>query len=71
MKKVLAMSAMMTTFRNRIFLKGILFGGLLGLLIGSLAAFQIGTNRVDTVKGTMIRWVRRNKSPVDYSKLFV
>jgi hypothetical protein len=65
------MTAMTTTFRNRFFLKGILLGGLFGLFAGTVMAFQIGNNRVDTVKGAMVGWFRRNKTPVDYSKIFV
>jgi hypothetical protein len=66
-----AMTAMTTTLRNRLFLRGIILGGALGVLVGSVMAFQIGNNRVDTIKGTMIRWARRNKSPIDYSKMYV
>ena len=64
------MNAMTTTFRNELFLKGILFGGIFGLLVGSLVAFQVSTTRIDTVKGSVVTWRRRRKAP-DYSTLRV
>ncbi|HKD75190.1 MAG TPA: hypothetical protein VKB76_06830 [Ktedonobacterales bacterium] len=64
------MDAMTTTLRNRLFLKGIIFGGIFGLLVGSLVAFQVSAARVDTIKGSMVMWRRRKKAP-DYSKLLV
>lgn len=57
--------------RNRKFVQGIAFGGLFGLLIGSLVAFQVGPDRVDDARHSMIRWMRRDHTPVNYSKLFV
>jgi hypothetical protein len=40
----------MTTLRNRLFVEGILLGGLCGLVVGSLIAFQIGGERVTQVR---------------------
>lgn len=61
---------MTTTFRNRFFVQGILFGGLLGLVAGCFVAFQVGNARVDLARHTVMRWVRRDQKP-DYSKLLV
>ncbi len=65
------MTAITKAFRNGFFLKGIAFGGLFGVLVGSLVAFQVGNNRVATVRTTVIRWVRRDAKKPDYSKFFV
>ena len=32
----------MTTFRNRFFVEGMVLGGLCGLVIGTIIAFQVG-----------------------------
>jgi hypothetical protein len=40
----------MTTLRSRLFLEGVLLGGMCGLAVGSLIAFQIGSGRVTDVK---------------------
>jgi hypothetical protein len=40
----------MTTLRSRLFLEGILLGGMCGLAVGSLIAFQIGSGRVTDMK---------------------
>jgi hypothetical protein len=40
----------MTTLRNRLFLEGILLGGMCGLAVGSLIAFQIGGGRIPNVR---------------------
>jgi gas vesicle protein len=58
-------------FRNRFFLQGILFGGAAGLLVGSLVAFQIGNNRVDDARHSLMRIVRRKQRTVDYSHMAV
>ena len=60
---------MTTMLRNRLFLKGIVFGSILGVLTGSLVAFQVGSNR-DVVKASFSRLTRR-KQQLDYSKLMV
>ena len=62
---------MTKTFRNRFFYRGILFGSLVGLIVGTIVAFQVGNDRVDDARTSVIRWTRRNKAPVDYSKMIV
>ena len=39
----------MATLRNRFFLEGIILGGLCGVVLGSLIAFQIGGERVNEI----------------------
>ncbi len=58
-------------FRNRFFLQGILFGGATGLLVGSLVAFQIGNNRVDDARHSLMRIVRRKQPMVNYTNMTV
>lgn len=36
----------MATLRNRFFVEGILLGGLCGIVLGTLIAFQVGNERV-------------------------
>ena len=48
----------MTTLRNRFFVEGILLGGMCGLVIGSLIAFQIGGERVNAVRRLVDRSLR-------------
>lgn len=62
---------MTKTFRNRFFYQGILCGGLMGLIVGTLVAFQVGNERVDDARTSMIRWVHRKKSPIDYTNILV
>lgn len=63
---------MTKVFRNRLFLQGILFGGLAGLVVGTTVAFQVGTERVESAQRRAVRWImRRNKPAPDYSKLYV
>jgi gas vesicle protein len=62
---------MTKTFRNRMFLQGILFGGLMGLIVGTLVAFQVGNERIDDARDSMRRWARRNKSPINYKDMLV
>jgi len=48
----------MPTLRNRFFVEGILLGGMCGLVIGSLIAFQIGGERVNAVRRLVDRSLR-------------
>jgi len=64
------MKAMTTTLRNSFFLKGIIFGGVFGLLVGLLAAFQASNAHVNTVKGNVVTWRHRKQQP-DYSQRYV
>jgi gas vesicle protein len=58
-------------FRNRLFLQGILFGGVSGLVVGSLVALQIGSTRVDGARHSILRIVRRKQPRIDYRHLVV
>ncbi len=64
-----AEGVMTTTFRNRFFLAGILFGSLFGLLTGSLVAFQVGSNRQAMQQIIVRRWRRRQ--PIPYNNIRV
>ncbi len=59
----------MTTLRNRLFLEGILLGGMAGLAVGSLIAFQIGGERVNDVRKFVIRLLGGGE--LDYSNFRV
>jgi hypothetical protein len=52
----------MTTLRNRLFLEGILLGGMCGLAVGSLIAFQIGGGRIPGVF-QFVAGLRRQPGP--------
>ncbi|MDQ6662121.1 MAG: hypothetical protein M3Z24_14295 [Chloroflexota bacterium] len=41
---------MMTFFRNRMFLEGIAFGGLCGIIIGTIIAFTLGESSMDLMR---------------------
>ena len=43
----------MTFFRNRMFLEGIAFGGICGIIIGSIIAFTLGESSVGLVRRVM------------------
>ena len=58
----------MATLRNRFFVEGILLGGMCGLVIGSLIAFQIGGERVNAVR-RLVEGALRNPEP-DPSLIF-
>lgn len=58
----------MATLRNRFFVEGILLGGMCGLVIGSLIAFQIGGERVDAIR-RLVEGALRNPEP-DPSLIF-
>jgi hypothetical protein len=40
----------MLSLRNRFFVEGVLLGGAFGLLVGSLIAFQIGGDRISSLR---------------------
>ncbi len=40
----------MTTLRNRFFVEGIVLGGMCGIVLGSLIAFQVGNEKVSAVR---------------------
>lgn len=56
----------MTFFRNRMFLEGIAFGGICGIIIGSIIAFTVGNN-VENVRRIMDERFPRNRDvPFQY-----
>jgi hypothetical protein len=56
---------MMTFLRNRFFLEGILFGGIFGIVIGSVIAFTLGESSVSAVRRRLIER-NRGRIPVEY-----
>lgn len=56
----------MATLRNRFFFEGILLGGLCGVVIGSLIAFQVGGERV-TAARRMVSRALRHEPDVNYA----
>ena len=52
----------MASVRNRFFLEGILLGGLCGVVLGSLIAFQVGNERVKAARSLVERVVRGEPS---------
>ncbi len=59
----------MTFFRNRMFLEGIAFGGICGIVIGSIIAFTIGESSVEALR-RFIGVRRTSKRGVDYKYLY-
>ncbi|HEY1388772.1 MAG TPA: hypothetical protein VGF38_09525 [Ktedonobacterales bacterium] len=59
----------MATLRNRFFLEGIILGGLCGVVLGSLIAFQVGGERVNQARRAVDRVVRHQKPSIPYSVL--
>ena len=55
----------MATLRNRFFLEGVLLGGLCGVAIGSLIAFQMNSDRVNAARRTVERVVLRREPGVN------
>src|SRR5262245_32808483 len=45
----------MMSLRNRFFVEGVLLGGVFGLLVGSLIAFQIGGDRLSSLRRALAR----------------
>lgn len=57
----------MALFRNRLFLEGIAFGGIFGVIVGSVIAFQVGEHGVLTVRRLMQRVGRPQREiPFEY-----
>ena len=52
--------------RNRFFVEGILLGGLCGVAIGSLIAFQVTSERVNAARRVVERLVWRREPGLDY-----
>jgi hypothetical protein len=55
----------MTFLRNKLFLGGMLFGGICGIIIGSVIASTIGESSASTVRG-LLEERNRGKVPVEY-----
>ncbi len=56
----------MATVRNRFFVEGILLGGLCGVALGSLIAFQVGNERVSAARKLVERVVRRQEPSINF-----
>jgi hypothetical protein len=57
----------MTFFRNRMFLEGIAFGGICGVIIGSIIAFTLGESSVEAMRRVLgDRFPRRRKLHFEY-----
>lgn len=59
----------MSTFRNRFFVEGIVLGGLCGLVIGTIIAFQVGNEGVTTARRLANRLIFRQPQPVRFELL--
>jgi hypothetical protein len=55
----------MTFLRNKLFLGGMLFGGICGIIIGSVIASTIGESSASTVR-RLLEERNRGKVPVEY-----
>lgn len=56
---------MMTVLRNRLFIGGIVLGGVCGMVIGSVIAFTVGESSVSALRRTL-QERNRGKIPVEY-----
>ncbi|HEU5370065.1 MAG TPA: hypothetical protein VFU69_16460 [Ktedonobacterales bacterium] len=59
----------MSTFRNRFFVEGIVLGGLCGLVIGTIIAFQVGNEGVTAARRLANRLIFRQPQPVRFELL--
>lgn len=60
----------MATLRNRLFVEGIVLGGMCGIVLGSLIAFQVGAERVSAARRLMERMVRRQDDEIQRELIF-
>jgi hypothetical protein len=57
----------MTFFRNRMFLEGIAFGGICGVIIGSIIAFTLGESGIEALRRMLDeRFAGRRKFHFEY-----
>lgn len=59
----------MSTFRNRFFVEGVVLGGLCGLVIGTVIAFQVGNEGVSNARRLANRLIFRQPRPVRFELL--
>ena len=55
----------MTFLRNRLFLGGILLGGICGMVVGSVVAFTLGESSVSAVRRAL-QERSKGKVPIEY-----
>lgn len=55
----------MTFLRNRLFLGGVLLGGLCGMIIGSVIAFTLGESSASAIR-RVLQERNRGKVPIEY-----
>lgn len=53
-------------FRNRFFLEGIVLGGVCGIVIGTVIAFQVGDDGVTSARRLLNRLVFRQPQQVQF-----
>ncbi len=56
----------MVTLRNRFFVEGIVLGGMCGVVLGSLIAFQVGSERIHAARRLVGRVVRHQDQPINF-----
>ncbi len=59
----------MTFFRNRMFLEGIVLGGICGIIIGSIIAFTLGESSIGVIRRFISNRVT-SKRGVEYKYLY-
>ncbi len=59
----------MTTVRNRFFVEGVVLGGLCGLVIGTIIAFQVGNEGVTAARRLANRLIFRQPQQVRFELL--
>ena len=58
---------MLTFFHNRMFLEGIVLGGICGVIIGSIIAFTLGESGIEAVRRAIHHRIPgRSKVPFEY-----
>jgi hypothetical protein len=55
----------MTFLRNRLFLGGVLLGGVCGMIIGSVIAFTLGESSASAIR-RVLQERNRGKVPIEY-----